>query len=443
MVRFPRFFGKKRGHRRTGSQVWASFGDGVFHAALFAVGLVFAAMLLSGVAVPEWRINHRYAPTTCTIIGTGLVRHTRITPAGNGPSTWQPCLRVRYATSDGPAEAWSQPLRGRLTDDRSRAVASLASWHVGDVVPGWYDPADIRSVVLERGYNGWMWLMMLVLPGALIILGGAGLIRAINRWGRSEERCAMPTRLSGMLDPLATGPRHSAGHPGVPACDDMINSPGTVLAYRLPIESPESWTLIGFGLFAVSWNVVLVVLMVGAGLDFLGGTVDWLLFAFIIPFAGVGIAAVVAFSRLLLLATAVGTTQIEISAQPLRPGGSYTLLLAQGGSGTLESLMLRLTLDEQATFTQGTDTRIEKLTIWSQEIRSWHDLQLEPGTRFEARAAMTIPADAMHSFASEHNLVRWSIEVRGKPTRWPAFVRTFPLVVFPDVARRDDGEGAP
>jgi hypothetical protein len=44
---------------------------------------------------------------------------------------------------------------------------------------------------------------------------------------------------------------------------------------------------------------------------------------------------------------------------------------------------------------------------------------------------MTIPATAMHSLTTEHNAVRWMLVVRGTPARWPAFIRTFPLVVFP------------
>jgi hypothetical protein len=40
----------------------------------------------------------------------------------------------------------------------------------------------------------------------------------------------------------------------------------------------------------------------------------------------------------------------------------------------------------------------------------------------------------MHSFASEHNAVRWLVVVRGQPIRWPAFRRTFPVVVLPDPA---------
>jgi hypothetical protein len=37
----------------------------------------------------------------------------------------------------------------------------------------------------------------------------------------------------------------------------------------------------------------------------------------------------------------------------------------------------------------------------------------------------------MHSLTTEHNAVRWMLVVRGTPARWPAFIRTFPLVVFP------------
>lgn len=428
-MRFPRFFGKKRGHRRTGSQAWASLGDAAFHASLLTAGIVFAGLLLSGVAVPEWRINQHFQATDCTVLGKGLARRSGTDRRGS--STWQPCLRVRYDVAGQPMESWSTPSRSTTTSDRGRALAALAAWKLGDRVPGWYDPAAPATVVLERGYNWWMWLLTLLLPGALISFGGMGLARAIRRWGRSEERCAVPSRFSEMLDPLAAGPRQATDHPGVPACDDLINSPGTVLAYRLPIESPENWTLLGFGLFTFLWNAVVAVLGVGASMDLLGGKIDWLLLALLVPFAAVGIASLVLFIRRGLLTTAVGPTQLEISAQPLRPGGTYEVMLAQSGSGTFESLRLTLMLEEQATFTQGTDTRTDRTTVWARDIRSWGDLQLAPGARFEARESFTIPADAMHSFASEHNAIRWGIAVHGQPAGWPAFVRTFPLVVFP------------
>jgi hypothetical protein len=431
-VRLPRFFGKKRGHRRTGSEAWGSFGDGLFHGAVLVAGLAFGGFLVSGVAVPEWRINHDFVATTCTIVAKGLERRS-VTDAGPGAApTFRPFLGVRYAAGAADREAWVAAPRSVATPDRAAAVARLDGWRLGAELPGWYDPANMGRVVLTRGYNWWTWLLTLVLPGALIAFGTSGLARTARRWNKSEECRAAIRPLPGLLVPLAEAPRTADGHPGVPACDDMVNSPGTILRYRLPIESPESWTLLGFGLFALLWNAVLLVLAVNAGLGLVGGRVDWFLLALLVPFVAVGVTGIVLFIRLLVLATAVGTTQVEINEHPLRPGGRYELIVAQGGSGTFRTLDVAIAMEEQATFRQGTDTRSERLTVWSQDVHSWRDLQCVPGTRFEARTTLEIPASAMHSFASEHNSVRWLVVVRGRPARWPAFTRTFPVIVFPE-----------
>ena len=92
---------------------------------------------------------------------------------------------------------------------------------------------------------------------------------------------------------------------------------------------------------------------------------------------------------------------------------------------------MTLECEEQATFRQGTDTRSESLVVDREPLRTWHDIRVSPGTRFEGLLAITIPASAMHSFMSEHNAVRWRIVVSGVPARWPPFTRMFPLVVFP------------
>jgi len=428
-VRLPRFFGKKLGQRRSGSQTWASFGEAVFHAALVAAGLLFATLLVSGVAVPEWRINHDFLPTRCVVIGHGLVRRTVEDPPGSFTSTWRPALLVRYRAEGREYESWS-PSRGGGTADRGAAAAQLTALPLESALPGWYDPADPATVVLERGFNWWTWLLTLLLPGALVSFGGAGLIETLRRWGRSEEAIAA----AGGWDGRGTAGRRVAEGlplPGVPSCDDLVNSPGTVLRYRLPIESAENWTLVGLGLFAALWNTVLAILAIGAGLDLAGGRIDWLLLALLVPFAGVGVAGIVAFVRELFLAAAVGTTQIEISDHPLEPGRRYDLLIAQAGTGLLHELEVALELEEQATFHQGTDTRTEKLVVLRQPVCGWRTLQLAPGTRLEERAVVEIPAAAMHSFASEHNAVRWRLVVRGKPALWPGFARVFPLVVHP------------
>jgi hypothetical protein len=37
----------------------------------------------------------------------------------------------------------------------------------------------------------------------------------------------------------------------------------------------------------------------------------------------------------------------------------------------------------------------------------------------------------MHSFASTHNAVMWSLVVRGRMTRWGDLERRFPIYVYP------------
>lgn len=340
-MRLPRFFGKKRGHRRTGSQAWGSFGEAVFYAALVTAGVCFAGLWITG------------------SLGVG---------------------------SDEAGVPW-------------------ARW--------------------------WLGLSSLLIPGALLAFGVAGLVRIVRGWGKSEERRAAAEGLANLIESMAPPADAGGRFPGVPTCEDLVNSPGTILRYRLPIESPESWTLVGLGLFAVLWNAVLMVLAVGAGIDLLGGRVEWVLLAVIVPFLAVGVAGVVLFVRCLFLTTAVGTTQLEISAHPLLPGHSYDVLLAQSGSDTFKSLALTLEVEENASFRQGTDTRTERVIVWRELVKEWEHLRITPGVRFETHATITIPPGAMHSFASEHNAVRWRVVVAGRPERWPAFTRVFPVVVFP------------
>jgi len=412
-VRFPRFFAKKRGHRRTVSEVWGSVAEGLFHAGLVVAGLVFGGLLATGVAVPEWRINHRFVEAEAIVVGKGLARRTTARER-----TWEPAFRLRYETPAGPTEAWA--FRGGPIATRARAVALLADVSLDATMPCWYDPDAPGTVVLARGYNWWMWLLTLLLPSALVGFGGAGLVRSIVGWRKSEERRAVTFR------PIAAHP-----HPAIPSCDDLVNSPGTVLRFRLPTSGTEGWNLLGFGLFVLLWNTVLTVLAVTAGLDLIGGRIDWLLLPILVPFAVVGITGIVMFVRQLVLTSAVGTTQLEISDHPLRPGGHYDVLLAQSGSGVFQNLTVTLELEEQATFRQGTDTRTERLVVWRSTVASWKDVQLAPGTRFEAKARLTLPATAMHSFVSEHNAVSWRVVVHGRAARWPAFSRGFPVVVHP------------
>lgn len=346
-MRFPRFFAKKRGHRRTDSQAWGSVAEGCFYACLLVVGIVFGCLLFSG--------------------------------ATDAPS------------ADGAA-------------------------------------------LPALGFERWLRLLVLLIPSALVAFGGAGLVRVVRGWGKSQERRAVAVHRA-FVEGLGTSDGGTV-MPGVPPCEDLENSPGTVLRYRLPLESPENWSLAALGLFALLWNAIVVVFAVGVGVDMLRGTTDRILVGLLVPFVAVGIGAVVAFVRAAALAASVGPTHLEIAEHPLLPGRTYDVLLGQGGSSPLRQIDLGLELEETASFHQGTDARTEKLVVRRMVVAEWRGVQPVPGGSFEARVALAVPGDAMHSFVSENNAVRWRIVVRATPDRWPAFTRIFPVVVIPRSAVR-------
>jgi hypothetical protein len=166
------------------------------------------------------------------------------------------------------------------------------------------------------------------------------------------------------------------------------------------------------------------------------GRPDWWLTLFLVPLTVAGVAAVVFFMRQLLIMTWVGPTVIEISDQPLHPGLKYGLFLSQTGRLHVNSLRVLLACDEVATYQQGTNTRTERQRVHEEELFRREDISIQHGMPFEAQFSMHVPAEAMHSFKSNHNRVEWKLLVQGDIVRWPNYERCFPIVVYPpDPAR--------
>jgi hypothetical protein len=317
------------------------------------------------------------------------------------------------------------------------------SWRIGFGVPvneGEASPASL-----------WVWLLGLLLPLVLLLLGVTGLIRSFRGWGRSEERRAAMGRLPDLLAPVA-GAIEAAGLPTIPAFDHLTNSPGTTLAYRLPTENAEGWSLVAAGLFAGSWNAMLAVFVVGGGLGLRSAAGDPLMAVMLVAFGSVGVGSILLFIRRFLAAHAIGPTHLEVSSMPLEPGERCHLRLTQSGSCTLREIAVRLELEEQSTYRQGTDVRIERRVIARIPLAGWQDLRIGPATRFDGDAEASVPAAAMHSFVSEHNCVSWRFVVEGVPgaaaggRRWSlsrarTFERAFPIVVVP-AGSRDTLEGS-
>ncbi|MEN6457768.1 MAG: hypothetical protein ABFC63_02460 [Thermoguttaceae bacterium] len=437
MARLIRYYGKKRGHRRTGSPTLGGVGEAAFFAAFLLLGVGGFAWLFSTFVLPEWRVNHEFVPSTCKVLDKSIIEK----PDKEG-TLYGPVLKIEYSVADakGPVQAESHyDVHEAYSSSQDGAKAILDKFQIYTarnkcVYPCWYDPADTRLVVLTQGYGWWIWLWFTV-PVSFIVIGAGGLIYALLRLGKSvERRAAIARRARGrrFLQP-ADG---AASYPFVPQGADMTNSPGTKLKFRLPMAGAAGWALFGMLMFCLAWNGAVGVLLVVAIRGHVAGHADWPLTLFVIPFLAAGLWAIVHFLRRLFVAAGIGPTRLEISDHPLRPGRTYQLFLSQSGRLRMKTLRVSLVCEEVATYRQGTNARSETREVYRHELFRQDDFEVS-GQPFETGIAMSVPKGAMHSFSAAHNDITWTLVVEGEAIGWRNYRRPFSVMVHPA------GEGAP
>lgn len=423
---------------------------------MLAVGATGIVLGIAWLIVPEWRVQHDFVETTCAIVGRGVDE----VQAENG-TLYRPEVKIKYtvparsALGEGSPRTYSlytfdihhfdarDPQAGaRLLSSRDEfasrdeAQAAVDRFADGAACPCWYDPADPGIAVVVRGYQWWVWPALLV-PASFVAIGAGGLVYTALYWGKSAERRAAAARKVGapaqrvgvdLFDlPPATDPKF----PYIPDCGEITSSPGTRLAYRLPLVQSPGWTLFGLLVASIIWNAAVSVFVIMAARSVLLGAPDWLMMLFILPFLGVGAALVAVFARQLRRTTGIGPTLLEVSDHPLLPGQNYRVFLSQTGNLTLKKVEILLLCEEEAVFRQGTNARTETREVVRQAVYSTADAVIRPSEALQAECELPIPAAAMHSFRANHNQVQWKLVVRGEVAGWPPLQRTFPVVVHP------------
>jgi hypothetical protein len=286
---------------------------------------------------------------------------------------------------------------------------------------------DLQPYSSGRG----LWLLVAVLV-SLVLIGAVGLIYDILQVGTSAERRSALAKKASSIDLLSDAFPSAKDFPTIPRDENLRNSPGVTLAYRLPIARSPAWKLVAAALFCLTWNGLVSVITVLTVNSHLRGESNWFLTLFALPFAAVGIWAVVVFLRQLLITTGIGPTSLEVSDHPLYPGQRYDVYVTQAGRLTVKSLRVLLVCDEEATYRQGTDVRTENRRVHQQQMFCREGFQIAPGIPFEHQFEMVMPDDLMHSFQSNHNAIHWKMIVSGEAAGWPAYVRDFPIIVYPD-----------
>lgn len=425
MARRFRFYGKKRGHRRTGSAAVGSAGEALFFGLFLLLGCGGVVAIFLALVVPEWRVNHVFLAQPC------VVRDKRIGETqGEAPPRYRPEIQIEYQVNGETYRTWTYDARGAYSAGRQDKQDILDRFAVGEQYLCWYNPADPGEAVVVRGYSWWLWLAFIV-PGSFVLIGGGGLIYAALSWGKSAERRAAFAKQTARLDLFDAVAGSASEFPQVPRDGHITNSPGTTLAFRLPADVSSAWALVAALAACVFWNGIVAFFLFAAVRGHVEGRPDWLLTFVLIPFVVAGIGLIVFFLRRLLVATGIGPTLVEISDHPILPGQPYRVFLSQAGRLRFKALELWLICEEEATFRQGTHTRTETQRVFQLPVFRREQFEVHRGRPFEAHCELLVPPGVMHSFKSEHNEVNWKLLVKGDVLGWPGFTRSFPVVVYP------------
>ena len=415
-------------HPKTGdiapSQRLAAIGEAVFFATLTVLGCLGLGLVIGTIIVPQWRALHEYREARCT------VQATRIFTNSSGRTIYHvPKVLISYEVDGQALSAWTLGVRELRLTNLSDANYYLSGFQEGREYPCWYDPHEPSQVVLRRGYSGWAWLFLL-LPIAFLVIGIGGLGYTLIHFGTSVERRSVLARQATGLEVFDPRPRLPR-FPGVPPDTEIINSPGSTLRYRLPSATAPSWQLFGMGLLCVLWNLLAAIPAVISIHGFIVGDPEWMLAIVCLPFLAIGAGLAYLFARKLVAAGRIGPTQVEISSHPLKPGGEFELLVSQPGRLVFRTLRVLLLAEEEATYSQGTDTRTDVQRVVEQVLFARENFSISPREPLHARVRFRIPEGAMHSFQAEFNSLQWRIAVEGHADHGRDFVRSFPVVVCP------------
>ena len=211
----------------------------------------------------------------------------------------------------------------------------------------------VQPLEAEAYSSGWgLWLVLLILT-SLILIGAGGMIHNIIHVGTSAERRSAFAKRASDIDILADTLPSARDYPSIPRNENLTNSPGINLAYRLPIVRSPAWKLLAAALFCLVCNGFVSVITVLVVRSHLASQSNWFLTLFLLPFVIVGVRSVYHFLRLLLITTGIGPTSVEVSNQPFFPGHQYDIFVTQAGRLNIKSFRVLLVCDEEAIYRQG------------------------------------------------------------------------------------------
>ena len=290
--------------------------------------------------------------------------------------------------------------------------------------------------VLVRGYRWWLWLTFIV-PISFILIGGGGFLYRAMRWGKSDEHRAATARHA--LHRVANG-SSSPDFPNIPPGADMTNSPGTHLKFRLPISASGTWALVGVLVVCLLWNGIVSIFVVG-----LVGRLHGRQPAMAARGVHDSLPGDRGVSRCFLLSSTTDRDWDRPNvAGNLRPSvasesGPIGFSSLKPGRLRMNSLEVSLVCEEVARYRQGNrhpdreHLRPSPTTLPSRGVRDPRGGAAGDRMRFVG----SVRHDAFVQVGQQRGEVEPAGQGR-RPSEWPDFNRSFPVIVYPD-----DAQGRP
>ena len=384
---------------------------------IFLIGLLVLSIHLLTWGRGQIEMRRRYDSTFCVV--DRLVR--RSLDEGSGQLRYRPEIEVHYLAA-------GQPYRRLIYDEttwtrdqgfvysQSEADEILCHYRVGKRYRCYYLSDDPESAVLEPIGEFWGWWFLLI-PVTLLVFGLIGLIYRVRLHRTSPEERSIPVHRTEL-------------YPTLPVTHRINDSPGTQLAYRLPVFFlPVTQTVVG-----------LMVMLLWVGVSLFGmiytlvtadGTADILLgLLFGLIFCGAAFAFLPWFIHRYHTAFDIGSTTLEISNHPICPGRKYRVVMMQSGPAIDVPSSVGVVCTEVARYRQGTDTLTNRREVFRLPLlsKTWN---VPKGEVESADFFLELPIGVMHSFLAENNQIHWWLVVDFTMADGTVIRRESPLVVIP------------
>ena len=403
------------------------WGEALAFLTMLVVGVVIFILQCVTWAIPQLTLHQEFVPSRGVILDKQVAEKTFAAEI-----RYRPEVLLEHTVEGKKYRIWTfeyhtlQPKEG-FVPQKELAESALEPFTVGHRTACWYRINHPEQVIVVWQDSIWGWFLLL-LSFSLIVLGSVGLPSAFQMLAVSKERRAA----------LLTLPKDAARRipdwQSIPDIRSINESPGTHLAYRLPLGQRPIFPLVGQTLFAAAWTIVAFVVLVLSLFEPASSRMDYILgILFRCVFCGVGIVLLVGVARQLWITFRVAPTLLELSDHPIYPNRKYRILLHQDGILQFQNLTVDVVCEEVARFHQGTDTITNRQDVFRQTVFSLADFSTTPHMPLHEEFFIRLPEDAMHSFRQKNNEVAWKLEFTARLVGWSELQRDCPIVVRPGV----------